>query len=411
MRMEMCQELSGCVMKIAREKEYDCFGSEMLKHNKIKGLIGANIHSVDKSPLYIYEIGDRIPLAEYYKDGMCTKEDWKRLMNQLLDVLERGTEYFLSERDILLEPNTLFYDEKEEQLYALYLDGYEGDVAKGIASLLEDFMNYMNHQNRDLTFFIYGLHRIVKENHCSINRLKEYMDEGEIDAQFKEMPQESREGKKGDSVVKAEWGKKSERGEEADQEKTASKLTPERKKENEHRIDTWIIIILGIFILIVAWKSQMLLHPVTKEVDVKKTVFFLGVFLAAEGLALHREWKEILWKNKEVIALLPMDQSQEVIRIKESPCYIGSNAEKASKVIDGWDISPIHVKIVLEEKKVYLIDQESGHGTWKNESRLVPWERNRLQHGDIIRMASAEYKVRIPQMEESPEKKHMSYDG
>lgn len=401
MRMEMCQELTGCVMKIAREKEYDCFGSEMLKHNKIKGLIGANIHSVDKSPLYIYEIGDRIPLGEYYKDGMCTKEDWKRLMNQLLELLERGTEYFLSERDILLEPNALFYDEKEGQLYALYLDGYDGDVAKGIASLLEDFMNHMNHQDRGLTFLVYGIHRIVKENHFSINRLKEYMCEGEVDDKPKEILTEE---EKQDSPAKAR----------TEQEKTVRKPAAEKKEKgekNEYHLETWLIVLLGIGILVVAWKSQMLLHPVTKEVDVKKTLFFLTAFLVAEGLALRQECQGILWKKKEVLTLFPMDQSQEVIRIKESPCYIGSNAEKASKVIDGWDISPVHVKIVLEEKKVYLIDQESDYGTWKNESRLIPWERNRLQHGDILRMASAEYKVRIPRMEDDPEKTHMSYDG
>ncbi len=386
MRMEMSQELSGRVMKIMLEKERECFGTEMLKHSPVKGMLGAYVHSVDRCPLYIYEVGDRILLSEYLKKEICTRDDWMRLMGQLVELLEQAAEYFLSERDILLQTDALFYDEKEKQIYALYLDGYDGDVANGIAKILEDFMNVMNHQDKDLVFMVYGLHRIAKESNFSTNRLKEYMK----DSMRENIPWEEITTTPNEEFVRTE--------EKKETKKPPKTLATQGKKEKEKEqpINILILLLMGVFFLILAWKTQVLLHPVTKEPDIKKTILFLGVWGMVEGIGVYRECKSFLGKRKEKVVLIPLECNLEPIRVLQSPCYIGSNMEQAEKVIDREDISTVHAKIVLEEERAYLIDQESDSGTWINEKQLVPWERNKLQQGDTIRLASHLYEVMFP---------------
>ncbi len=389
MRMEMIQELNGRVMKIALEEERDCFGTEMLRHNPVKGLLGACIHSVDQCPLYLYDVGDRVLLSEYYRKKECTLEEWKGVLYQLVEILERAADYFLTEQDILLQVDALFYDEREQQVYALYLDGYKGNVAKGMASLLEDFMNVMNHRDRKLVFFVYGLHGIVKDSNFTLNRLKEYLEErADEEGKFEELPREEEMSetiieKKPEVLLKDSSEEKGER----------------RKKleiESDSRWKAVLILAIGAMFLIIALKSEMLLHPVTKEPDIKKGMFFFGVLVVAEGIALYRECNWEFGKRKALLMLTPLEKGNEEICIVESPCYIGSNPERAGKVIDMAEISPVHIKIVVEEEKAYIIDQESEHGTWKNDKQLIPWERNVLQHGDSIQISSIKYKVTLP---------------
>ncbi len=390
MKIEMNRELTGWVMKITLEEERDSFGTEMIHHNPIRGLLGACIHNVDQCPLYLYEVGDRMLLSEYYKTTVCTMEDWKRLLWQLIKLLEGAADYFLSERDILLRLDTLFYDEKQQQLYAVYLDGYDGDVAKGIASIIEDFMNHMNHKDRELAFFVYGLHRVVKDSNFTVTRLKEYMDEyGKV-----ESPKEEEDVVKAEEVLDAR--------EEVPQQKVDSKAIEKRKKRVKEEGDgvPWlkagIIVAMGVFFLLFAWKSEVLLHPITKEPDMKKAILFFGVLVVTEAVALSKECKGVLGRKKDLVLLSPVDKEREEIHVWESPCYIGSNSEQAQGIIDMSGISPVHIKIVIEEDKIYLIDQESDEGTWKNGKQLIPWERNPLQDGDTIRLSSVEYKVIVP---------------
>ena len=380
MKIEMNQELTGRVVKIVLDEERESFGTEMLQHNSVKGLIGACVHNVDQSSLYLYEVGDFGLLSDFYKKRVCTLADCKEIFTQIVEILQRTTDYFLSEKDVVLRLDAMFYDERERQLYALYLDGYEGDVAKGIAGVLEDFMDSMNHKDRELVFFVYGLHRIVKDSNFSINRLIEYIDQYEAKKSIPIAPDEKKQ------VVPAISKKVTKKA--VNEEK--------QKRETNQYLKAVGIIAIGIVFLWIAKESETLLHPITKEPNWIKTILFFGTLVMAEGMALYRECKDIFWKPKETVKLISTDKHKEEICIVSSPCYIGSNPERATVVVDGKDISPVHIKIVVEEKRVYVIDQESDYGTWKNEKRLVPWERNELKEGDSIRISSMEYKVKFP---------------
>ena len=57
----------------------------------------------------------------------------------------------------------------------------------------------------------------------------------------------------------------------------------------------------------------------------------------------------------------------------------------------------MHAKIVADEDGVFLIDQESTNGTFVNGKRVVPWERYRLENGDIVGFSSVYYKAELYQ--------------
>ena len=96
-----------------------------------------------------------------------------------------------------------------------------------------------------------------------------------------------------------------------------------------------------------------------------------------------------------IVNLIPQDWHRPEIKIRKSPFFIGKDGAKADEIIGEGEVSRIHVKVVADAQGVFMIDQESTNGTFVNGRRLVPWERCRLEDGDMIGISSIYYKVEL----------------
>ncbi len=271
MRIEIKQEMTGIVLEIQQEEEGNQFGTEMLRRNKISGFLGATVHVVNQCPTYRYEIGDKISLFDYMDKHKVTRQELKHIMEQLMTILEQASQFFLSEKDLFLQGEYLFVEEKTMELSVVYLDEYNCEVAEGIGNILEGCMERMNHQDKELSFFVYGLHRIVKEKTFSLYRIRDYMDSYQYS-----------EGK---------MPKTPEKKETEPEQKPKREENVGDKKGKGNLVEKLLIVAVGILFLVLAWKSEILLTPVTGQLNVKKTVLYLGVLATAEGYALYHSQK------------------------------------------------------------------------------------------------------------------------
>lgn len=60
-----------------------------------------------------------------------------------------------------------------------------------------------------------------------------------------------------------------------------------------------------------------------------------------------------------VLCLKPIEEHDKLMQIDHSPYYIGNDEMHVEGVILQKDVSEVHAKIIIEEKAVFLIDQES----------------------------------------------------
>lgn len=164
-------------MRITLEERTDIFGAEMLKYNDVDGVIGAQIHNVDSEPHFLYSLENMISVSELFEKNIFTTENLVKLLEQLIHILSRCGDYFLEEKNLVLLCDYMFYDEKNKQLKLAYLDGFDSDVGEGISKLLETFMDKMNHHDKELVFFVYGLHRISRDTHFNLKKLSDFIKE------------------------------------------------------------------------------------------------------------------------------------------------------------------------------------------------------------------------------------------
>lgn len=184
MKTALVQELEGRILQIDEWKEIGRFGSEMLRYNVVDGILGAELHNVDQEMRYLYRVRDMITLSEYFERGDMSVIGLTGLLEQLVQILTCCQEYFLDEKNLLMQCDFMFWDEKQQQLWIPYLDGYDKKVNEGISRMLEKFMDTMNHQDKELAFLVYGLHRISRDRHFDLHKLSDFLD-GNRKSQFR----------------------------------------------------------------------------------------------------------------------------------------------------------------------------------------------------------------------------------
>lgn len=410
---EIVQEFTGRYLKVTAEGKAADFGEKVLRYNKLDGILGAQIQQIDNVPYYLYAIGDSIPFTDFLKRGSFSAEDIKFFMRRIIRLIELAKEYLLDERDMILMGGCMFYDESEKKLSVAYLDGYQHDVGKGISGILEICMDHMNHQDKELVFLVYGLHKISKEANFCLSRLTEVLGGQGPMKQAGDRTVEVR-GREQEAAMIRDRLKGPQ---EAEGKKEASSMTGPPRKKVSFPGKAAGYLAAGIFILAAAVYAG-LLNGDNGGLDIQKAAV-LAVFLVviewyligkARGQDDAKEWSDQTEKligsdlDQTVVLddrrprtvylnLIPKDWQREEIKIRKSPFFIGKNNEKSDAVIPAGDISRVHAKIVVEEDGVFVIDQESTNGTYVNGKQLVPWERRKVCTDDEIAFSSVFYRV------------------
>ena len=88
------------------------------------------------------------------------------------------------------------------------------------------------------------------------------------------------------------------------------------------------------------------------------------------------------------------DQAKEYIELVRFPFYIGKMQGKSDYILDRDTVSRNHLCICRDthqEDCCLIIDQKSRNGTYLNGKRIRPLVKERIQEGDHIRLADAEF--------------------
>lgn len=415
MKIEMIQELTGRYMKITVEEKAGDFGERILRYNQIDGILGAQVCQVDNKPQYLYRIGDWISLSELFRKGRLAAEDVKQLMRLLIELFQGLEKYLLDERDLVLISDYMFYDEKERRLFVSYLDGYGGDVGKGVSKLLETCMDHMDHHDKELVFLVYGLHKITKGKHFCLSQLTDFLggseSRQEMPKSLKSLPVDSERRK---PSMEQQINKKS--------------AVPCKKKRGwQCYVKIAAYVAAGILVFIAVFYCGLLVRPSSGEPDMLKVAVLALAIVLFEGYVIGKEWagenREESYSEDKMeedpttvlvdaqsdetvvldeggphirhVDLIPEDWHREEIHIRKSPFYIGKSDERADGIICEGEISRVHAKFVVEEDGVFLIDQESTNGTYVNGIRLLPWERRKIDAEDKIGFSSIYYHVEV----------------
>lgn len=380
MKQEFVQEGARKYLKIFGGN-LENMGDKMFSYRTIPGFVPMEIEWVDEKKQYVYDVTGMIRLSEYLKREDTGRQKVKHIMECILSLPKKIEEYLLDGNGVRIEPDCVFIEPHSEEICGVYYPENDLYGLPAYASIAEYIMEYMNQKDSELAFFVYGLHKRLKEPGTTLESLYEYMNT-EIQVKQKE---EKIEVEVLGASPKDRW-------------------MPVLQKENFEKFRYAIplgIMAIGVLIPFILYISGWFDLAVSGSTDWVKvagaTVFFVGV-------ALYGAWK--LWPNKEEgitweetsslsVCLISCQGKEEPVPLTHFPFSIGSESGRVDGVLHARGISKIHARFILEGDVVFLQDEESANGTFYNDTRLVPWQKTRVEDGDLLRFGDGEYVVEI----------------
>jgi len=120
----------------------------MLQANSIEGIIKPDKRTIDNSILYYYDITAKQTIDILYNKNPINLEQIRSLFTSLSDIIEQSYKYLLNENDLLINPEYIYYELASMQVRVCYLPGYNKDIRKQMASLIEYIMNKVEYKDK-----------------------------------------------------------------------------------------------------------------------------------------------------------------------------------------------------------------------------------------------------------------------
>lgn len=397
MNWEYVQEGTGNFLRILSD-DRETFADEMFSYQDIQGFLPLEIRCINGKKEAFYDITGKIPLRIYLKEQKFTLSVIRDIFRQILDLEEELEEYLLEGCGLLVHPDYLYVEKGTQRIWGIYNGEHtDGDIT-AFGTLLEFVMEYMNQKDRELVFFIYGMHKLTKEAGCTRGDLRGYLMERE---------------ETGILDIRENAGQMQSGTEKSGEIKTKRTRVHPREKNTIENIPVMSILLLvtGVVIPVILWQMGIFTMSLSGEINWGRCLGASAFFIVICGYGAWKlmpvkgfKWQEVFVRTEEEmdtnqLCLIPEQSGDNLIPVRHFPFLIGKDASQNDVRLEGSGVSRVHLQIVQEAGELYAIDQESAGGTYHNGNRMVPWERENLRDGDFLTIGSHEYVVEITSSE------------
>ena len=159
------------------EQENEDYQVAMLRENTVPGLLSMHVRYVDNRSNYYYDISGMQSLKTKFEKEKLKYADIQQLINALLTTMEESKKYMLDGEKILLDPNYIFYE--KSGYYFTYYPSCMSDIKEEFHKLTEFFVREVDYQDREGVHLAYTLHKSTMEDHYSIQKILENLEEEE----------------------------------------------------------------------------------------------------------------------------------------------------------------------------------------------------------------------------------------
>lgn len=144
-------------------RNYEC---KMLSENTISGILQFQLRQVDDEIRFYYEITSRQPLSRILENHLLRESEIRQIILGISGVLDRMEQYLLRENSVLLEPDYIYVNPEDFQIWLCLVPGVERDFPYDYGKLLEYLLGKINHQDKESVILAYGLYQETrKENY------------------------------------------------------------------------------------------------------------------------------------------------------------------------------------------------------------------------------------------------------
>lgn len=154
---------------------WEGYESQMLSRNTIEGLLQVQFRQMEEGIRFYYEITSRQPLSRLLAGRNIRAGEIKTLIAGIFRILERMDSYLLKEGHILLEPEYIYVEPEEFQVWLCLVPGLERDFPEMFGKLLEYLLGCVDHQDQESVVLAYGLYQETRMENFGVDDILKYL--------------------------------------------------------------------------------------------------------------------------------------------------------------------------------------------------------------------------------------------
>ena len=147
----------------------------MMKNNKIQGLLDLEYRYTDNKMELYYEIQGMKCLKEYINEYNISYNLARQLYLDIVQAVLNGEEFFLSENSYVMDLEYIFWDKKNKRAKFCCGPELQGDFQTDIKKLTEELIDCLGHNDKNAVEFIYGIYGLITDNGFIIPDIKAYI--------------------------------------------------------------------------------------------------------------------------------------------------------------------------------------------------------------------------------------------
>lgn len=375
MKTEYLRTASNSYM-IIKDAEYlfEPYELQMVLRNKMEHLLSMQIMISDGKTEYWYDVTGMQSLAQKLTMQTAGGTLVRKVAEEICGLKTELEEYLLQDTDIVYDPEMIFMDRKETSVKFCYIPGFGTAKKGGVKSLLEKFLQRLDHSDAAAVRLAYGLYERCETDDLT---LRDYYD----CLYGKKQKEDEAEERRMDEMMYAKAAENLERTEQRHSEDMLElmkeeKEQPKKKRRLFHR------------------EKRKMLDQSSFTYDVEPEE--VEPFMVAERKP-SENWEETVCfsavERKTVWVLeYKGDGLEDDLRMEQFPYRIGKHGSNVEGKLYAQTVSRLHAQITQDEdSNLWISDFNSTNGTYLN-GHLIPMNTPvRIQEGDRVIFATEEY--------------------
>lgn len=321
----------------------DAYEYRMLENNPIDHILPLELHHVNDTSYYYYDITTLSSLKELNCNKPFTYLDVTTYIKGIIEALISSKPYLLKEDNFIMTPDTIYVSPVEGKIKLTYMIGYGVPMKEQFSGLMEAILKYIDYKDERAIVLTYNLYLASKEDTCTYEHLLSFINKGdmvdpvhkigEIDGLLSE---KSGQRKGIDNISKGAMPPRAL--EEKRQEgRNINRITPpviEERIEGEKevlqyykKVYLWlsVMIVAGLVISLLMFQTSILKSKLGGKYDIAKVSCFVFLLLSIEIYV----GSKVFGKNQKVVSIQSTFHYEDVSYEEETILeYQDSKVEK-----------------------------------------------------------------------------------
>ena len=172
MKIEYGRNSQSSFVRIFLDGEIQKTEEAMLSRNNIEGLLETKWQKEDKGYILRYNITGKQALDMMLENTIADEHLLENLVQGICSLCRRVERFLLSQDGIILEPEMIYWDGRNEKFYFCYYPGENGNFQDKFLHLMEYLLTKTDHKNVRAVEMVYGVYETLMQEGGDLNQIQ-----------------------------------------------------------------------------------------------------------------------------------------------------------------------------------------------------------------------------------------------